>query len=298
LIRSKRRCWPATRSTVEAIPPEHSNTAADLAGGARTRTRRAAPLVIAFSGGRDSATLLDLAVRLRASACAASPNWWRYTSITACKKRLTTGSSSAPTSAGNSTLKTRRAARHRAPAGTRAEAAARAARYAALLEAADEHGAHLILTAHHLDDRIETFLIQWLRGAGPDGLRRDAGGARVRVGTHRAAVARRSRSDIEHYVALRGLPHVEDPSNADVRLLRNSIRRGVVPALETARPGMRKAAARSIDLVAEAAEVLREYGAADLDACARRCSGRHAVRRPVGAADAGAPGVGVAQLAD
>ena len=55
-----------TRSAVEAIPPEHSNPANDdLAGGARSRVRRATPLMIAFSGGRDSTTLLDLAVRLR-----------------------------------------------------------------------------------------------------------------------------------------------------------------------------------------------------------------------------------------
>ena len=33
-----------------------------------------------------------------------------------------------------------------------------------------KRGAQFVLTAHHHDDRIETFLIQWLRGAGPDGL--------------------------------------------------------------------------------------------------------------------------------
>ncbi|HYS12642.1 MAG TPA: tRNA lysidine(34) synthetase TilS, partial [Burkholderiaceae bacterium] len=256
-----------TRSTVEAIPPEHSNTA-DLAGGARTRTRRAAPLVIAFSGGRDSATLLDLAARLRAERVRgfaelvavhvhhgmqkAADDWVEFCTHVCGQLDVK--------------LDVRRVTVR--PQARGPEAAARAARYAALLEAADEHGAHLILTAHHLDDRIETFLIQWLRGAGPDGL---AAMPAVRA-LESVRIVRPlldvPRSDIEHYVALRGLPHVEDPSNADVRLLRNSIRRGVVPALETARPGMRKAAARSIDLVAEAAEVLREYGAADLDACA------------------------------
>jgi tRNA(Ile)-lysidine synthase len=60
---------------------------------------------------------------------------------------------------------------------------------------------------------------------------------------------------------------VDDPSNSDVRLLRNALRQHVLPALEAARPGMRNAAARSIDLLAEAAEVLRECGAVDLAAC-------------------------------
>jgi tRNA(Ile)-lysidine synthase len=257
-----------TRSAVEAIPPEHSISTADLAGGTRARARRAAPLVIALSGGRDSMALLDLAVRLRAERVRgftdlvavhvhhgmqrAADDWVEF-----CAHVCTTF---------GVTFDVRRVTVR--PHARGPEAAARAARYAALLEAADEHGAHLILTAHHLDDRIETFLIQWLRGAGPEGL--------AAMPTVRAMQSVRivrplldvPRTEIEHYVSVRGLAHVEDPSNVDVRLLRNSIRRGVVPALEAARPGMRKAAARSIDLVAEAAEVLREYGAADLEACA------------------------------
>src|SRR5262245_26230115 len=257
-----------TRSAVEAITPEHSNTTAGLAGGARVRTRRAAPLVIAFSGGRDSATLLDLAVRLRAERVRCfgelvavhvhhgmqkAADAWVDFCTHVCRQH-------------NVALDVRRVTVR--PQARGPEAAARAARYAALLEAADEHGARLILTAHHLDDRIETFLIQWLRGAGPEGL---AAMPAVRA-MQSIRIVRPlldvPRTDIEHYVSVRGLAHVDDPSNVDVRLLRNSIRRGVVPALEAARPGMRKAAARSIDLVAEAAEVLREYGAADLEACA------------------------------
>lgn len=256
-----------TRSAVEAIPPEHSETTADLAGGTRARARRAPPLVIAFSGGRDSTTLLDIAVRLRAEKVRAfnqlvavhvdhgmqraAADWVEFCAQACTRLGVT--------------LDVRRVTVR--PQARGPEAAARAARYAALLDAADECGARLVLTAHHLDDRIETFLIQWLRGAGPEGL---AAMPAVRA-VEDVRIVRPlldvSRADIERYVALRGLAHVEDPSNADVRLLRNSIRRGVVPALEAARPGMRKAAARSIELVAEAAEVLREYGAADLEAC-------------------------------
>jgi tRNA(Ile)-lysidine synthase len=257
-----------TRSAVEAIPPEHPNPAnADLAGSARTRVRREPPLIIAFSGGRDSTALLDLAVRLRTERVRSfgdliavhvhhgmqrAADEWAEFCTHVCRKL-------------DVTLDLRRVTVR--PQARGPEAAARAARYAALVDAANEHGARLILTAHHLDDRIETFLIQWLRGAGPEGLAampvvRALGAVRIV-----RPLLDVPRADIEHYVVLRGLAHVDDPSNTDVRLLRNAIRRGVVPALEAARPGMRKATARSIDLVAEAAEVLREYGAADLDAC-------------------------------
>jgi tRNA(Ile)-lysidine synthase len=257
-----------TRSAVEAIPPEHSHAAVDLAGGMRTRARRTAPLVVAFSGGRDSIALLDLAARLRDERVRgfgevvavhvnhglqkAAEAWVEFCARVCAKKGVA--------------LDVRRVVVR--PQARGPEAAARAARYAALLEAADQHGARLVLTAHHLDDRIETFLIQWLRGAGPEGL-----AAMPAVRAYESVRIVRPlldvpRADIEHYVSVRGLAHVEDPSNADVRLLRNAIRRGVIPALEAARPGMRKGAARSIDLVAEAAEVLREYGSADLDACA------------------------------
>jgi tRNA(Ile)-lysidine synthase len=255
------------RSAVESIPPETAAAATDLAGGVRARPRKPAPLVVAFSGGRDSTTLLDLAVRLRAErvrafadlvavhvhhGLQAGADAWAEHCERMCRQL-------------DVELDVRRVVVR--PRGRGPEDAARQARYAALVEAAHEHGARVILAAHHLDDRVETFLIQWLRGAGPEGL-----AAMPAVRSFESVQVVRPlldvpRADIDRYVALRGLMHVDDPSNADVRLLRNALRRHVVPALEAARPGMRKAAARSIDLVAEAAEVLRETGAADLAGC-------------------------------
>jgi tRNA(Ile)-lysidine synthase len=256
----------AVRAAVEAATPPAAATA-ELAAAARRRARRSAPLAIAFSGGRDSSALLDLAVRLRDARARgfrdlvavhvhhglsdAAEAWVEH-----CRRvceRLAVP------------LDVRRvqvAVRGRGP-----EAAAREARYAALAAAARDHGAHLVLTAHHLDDRLETFLIQWLRGAGPEGL---AGMPPLRtLGELRIVrpLLDVARSDIDRYLTLRHLEYVDDPSNSDVRLLRNALRQHVLPALEAARPGMRSAAARSIDLLAEAAEVLRECGALDLAAC-------------------------------
>ena len=44
------------------------------------------------------------------------------------------------------------------------EAAARKYRYAFLSRVAESHGARYILTAHHMDDRIETAVFNLIRG--------------------------------------------------------------------------------------------------------------------------------------
>lgn len=164
------------------------------------------------------------------------------------------------------------------------EAAARDARYAALSDYAASAGFDVVMTAHHEDDRIETFLLQWLRGAGPEGL---AAFPRSRVMKMPSAVepgefARDGRpgpillvrpwrtvlrADVERYVKQRRIAYVDDESNDDPKYLRNRIRHEVVPLLEKIRPGFRSAAARSVELVAEAADILRSVAMSDLEAC-------------------------------
>ncbi|MFH1066959.1 MAG: tRNA lysidine(34) synthetase TilS [bacterium] len=55
-------------------------------------------------------------------------------------------------------------------AGATSENAARQARWAFFERAARKHHLHAIWLAHHADDLVETFLLQLLRGAGPEGL--------------------------------------------------------------------------------------------------------------------------------
>ena len=50
------------------------------------------------------------------------------------------------------------------------EAAAREARYRALMKVAKREHADVIMTAHHLDDRLETVLHSMDARSGPDGL--------------------------------------------------------------------------------------------------------------------------------
>ena len=153
--------------------------------------------------------------------------------------------------------------------GKGVEAAAREARYRAIAEAADAMSLDAVLTAHHQDDRLETFLMQWMRGAGVDGL---SGMPLVRAFANGKLLLARPwleipRDWIEAYAKGRKLVWVEDESNEDTAFLRNLIRHEVLPVLDKARPGFRKAACRSVELVTEAAGVLHSVASEDVKAC-------------------------------
>jgi tRNA(Ile)-lysidine synthase len=237
----------------------------------RRKSTRRRPLtaVVGFSGGRDSTVLLHLMARLarqRGSGLREvvavhvhhdlsrhADDWEQHCAAQA--------------EALGVRLLARRVAVRRAGRGI--EAAARAARYAALAEAAAELRAQVVCCAHHRDDRLETFVIQWMRGAGLEGL---AAFPPERRFDHGGPLLVRpfidiARADIERYVEQHALAFVEDDSNDDRALLRNAVRLDVLPRLDAIRPGFRAAAARSVDLVAEAAEALRTVAEADLTAC-------------------------------
>ena len=153
------------------------------------------------------------------------------------------------------------------------EAAAREARYRALMKVAKREHADVIMTAHHLDDRLETFLIQWMRGAGPDGLSAMSPVRPIESATQGASLVLARpwlevpRKEIEAFAKRARLTWVEDDSNTDTRFLRNLIRSDVLPVLDQARAGWRAAAGRSISLVAQSAEVMRSVGGEDVQSC-------------------------------
>lgn len=140
------------------------------------------------------------------------------------------------------------------------EAAARAARYAALARAAEQIGADTVLLGHTLDDQAETVLLGLARGSGSLSLagmpaeRRDSTGPLwvrpllgVRRGTTVAACA------------AEGLEPWADPHNVDPAYARVRVRERVLPVLEAELgPGIAEALART-------AEQLREDAAAFQD---------------------------------
>jgi tRNA(Ile)-lysidine synthase len=269
---------PLERSLLTAVKSAVEDALSDGTAAprpARGRARLDRPLVVAYSGGRDSTALLSLVCALRdarAPGCGRphavhvhhglhrdADSWAEH-----CQRQCT---------ALRVELSIRRVRVERRGLGV--EAAAREVRYAALAEAARELGAVAVMTAHHLDDRLETFLLQWIRGAGPEGLtaivaQRDleAADSPDRIALLRPLL-HEPREHLERYVQSKALSFIEDPSNSDPRFDRNAIRLHVMPELARLRSGFRAAAERSIELIAESAEVLRSVAREDLQTCTR-----------------------------
>lgn len=98
-----------------------------------------------------------------------------------------------------------------------------------------------ILTAHHMDDNIETMFFHLFRGTGIAGLRGMLPSGPVAV--HPLLFAHRS--ELEAYAHDRGLHYVEDSSNQTVDYDRNFIRLRILPLLEQRFPQVRQTMARN-----------------------------------------------------
>jgi tRNA(Ile)-lysidine synthase len=148
--------------------------------------------------------------------------------------------------------------RHRGP-----EAAARHARYAALSDrlAPDD----TLLTAHHLDDQIETVLLQLLRGGGPRGLSGMPVRRRLGPGWLGRPLLAWPRAALQQELRQAGLAWIEDPTNASVDPDRNYLRHDVLPLLEQRwGPGYRTAIDRARNAQAHAAGIIAERARQDL----------------------------------
>jgi tRNA(Ile)-lysidine synthase len=146
------------------------------------------------------------------------------------------------------------------------EAAARRARYAAFERVA----ARYLVLAHHLDDQIETLLIQLLRGAGVRGLGAmpvlaPPGSGRPQTGPGiLRPLLTVTRAQIEDYARQHALDWVEDESNLDVALERNFLRHEVLPLIASRFPGYRETLARSARNLADAAALAEALAEIDL----------------------------------
>ena len=116
--------------------------------------------------------------------------------------------------------------------GESMEMAARRLRYTWFAELSEKHGYTVIAVAHHIDDSIETFFINLLRGTGLRGLT----GIHKQVGRVVRPLMCATRKEILEYAMQKHIPYREDSSNKTTKYLRNKIRLGLIPRIREISP--------------------------------------------------------------
>lgn len=153
----------------------------------------------------------------------------------------------------------------RGPGGP--EAAARAARYAALDSTAEALDAQLLL-GHTLDDQAETVLLGLGRGSGP----RSVAGMAAVDGRRLRPFLELRRSATEQACTALGLVPWTDPHNTDPGFQRVRLRTEVLPLLDDVlQGGVAAALARTAELLRDDLDALDAWAADILDRAVRAC---------------------------
>lgn len=137
------------------------------------------------------------------------------------------------------------------------EAIARVVRYKKLLNSLSSR--EVLLTAHHMDDQIETVLLALKRGSGPTGLSGIHKNT-VLYNNHRILrpLLECSRIQLEAYARRRNLKWIEDNTNQDIRFDRNFLRIKIIPLLKKRWPFFNIVVRRTAELCRNQENLLKE----------------------------------------
>jgi len=133
--------------------------------------------------------------------------------------------------------------------------AAREIRYQWFGVLLQKHGYDFVLTAHHLDDSIETFFINLNRSTGLEGLT----GIPSRNNNVIRPLLAFSRAEIEKYAVKNKLEWREDTSNATTKYERNKIRHRLVPVLEDINPQFSDAFSNTQSYLQGSQSLVKDY---------------------------------------
>lgn len=132
--------------------------------------------------------------------------------------------------------------------------AARELRYNWFYELLETENYDYILTAHHADDNIETFLINLSRGTGLEGL--------VGIPAQNDKIVRPllpfTRAEILEYANENNIQWREDSSNASDKYLRNKIRHNLVPLLKELNPQFMESFQKTQSYLNESQELVED----------------------------------------
>jgi len=132
--------------------------------------------------------------------------------------------------------------------------AARELRYNWFQKLITEHKFEYVLTAHHADDNLETFLIHLTRGSGLDGF---TGIPKVNGNIVRPLLAF-SRKEILNYAKDHDIEWREDASNASNKYIRNKIRHQVLPVLKEINPSILDSFATTLENLQESKQIIED----------------------------------------
>ena len=187
-------------------------------------------IVVAVSGGADSVVLLNLFVRAGYDVAIAHCNFKLRGDESDEDERFV--KALATKYAVKAFVKTCPAEDFARQHNITIQEAARDLRYTFFDELIKNSGFDRVAVAHHLDDDLETFFINFIRGSGLQGLKG--------MPVQRDAIIRplmfATRNQIEHYAKNNGLKWRNDSSNASDKYLRNNIRHHLLPELRKVAP--------------------------------------------------------------
>jgi len=131
------------------------------------------------------------------------------------------------------------------------QVAARNLRYTWLKEISIDNQFETIATAHHNNDRIETFLYNFTKGSGIRGLRS--------IPIKNEKIIRpllfSSKEDILAFAKTHDLKHREDASNATTKYDRNQLRLEAIPVLKAINPNLEKTTLQNFEHLKELEQI-------------------------------------------
>lgn len=218
-----------------------------------------ARVVVGYSGGPDSTCLLHLCTRAGLDVVAAHLHHGQRLEADGEAEQCATFASqlSVPFVLGNADV----------PAVARTQRigldeAGRRARYSFLETTKLQTAAQWILTAHTMDDHVETVLMRIARGTGLTGLR----GVPMQRGAVLRPLLSVTREQTRTYCLDNNLWFHDDPCNVDMSFPRARVRQLVLPELVQLNPKVRDSISRLSQLAEDEDEFLDSMAAAHLEA--------------------------------
>jgi tRNA(Ile)-lysidine synthase len=131
---------------------------------------------------------------------------------------------------------------------------ARNLRYGWFQEIIKEHHFDYVLTAHHADDNLETFLINLTRGSGLDGFT----GIPEINGNIVRPFLKFSREEVLCFAKENNISWREDQSNASTKYVRNKMRHQVLPVLKEINPSLLETFSKTLANLQESKQLVAD----------------------------------------